>query len=71
MFLRGIEILTVVFLVWQVAFPLVMGKKLFPIFRKEHKLLSILDNIRQQETDDALASEIKLRTANQEPKQGE
>ena len=51
-------LLIIVFLVTQVAWPLIRGTKLFPIFRREAELEKKLDNKRQEDLEQAL--ELKL-----------
>lgn len=61
-FLRWSEIIfllvAVVFLITQVAWPLVRGTKLFPIFRREAELEKKLDDKRQNDLEQGLEREL-------------
>lgn len=62
MFLRWAEIIfllvAIILLLTQVAWPLVRGTKLLPIFRRESKLEQELENRRQQDLERELELEI-------------
>lgn len=58
MFLRIIECLLALFFLTQVVLPLCMGKKTFPLFRKEGELLSEISSKHQKEIEDALEAEL-------------
>jgi hypothetical protein len=51
----------IVFLVTQVAWPLVRGTRLFPIFRREGKLEKQLDSKRQADLEESLERELEDR----------
>jgi len=61
-FLRWVEvmslILSIVFLVTQVAWPLIRGTKPFPIFRREGELERGLDQKRQEKLNKSLEHKI-------------
>lgn len=54
----SLVILVIATLVTQVAWPLIRGTKLFPIFRREAKLEKQLDEKRQEELEKSLERQL-------------
>lgn len=53
-----IVVIGIVF-VHQVCWPLAMGRKMFPLFRREHKLKAELSEVRQELHEEDLAEELE------------
>ena len=61
--LRFVEIagllLGALFVLTQMAVPLIRGTKMFPLFRKQHKLESELREVKQAKAEEALAKQVE------------
>ena len=74
--IRLLEECTIIFLVLffihQIGWPMAMGRKVFPLFRREHKLQAELSEVQQslheQELAEELAKERSKLSTNQEDK---
>ena len=75
MFLRVLEIISVIAALWfvitQILFPAIRGTKVFPIFRREAKLVEELVGVNQKIREKKLEDTIKETKKNLDPENKE
>ena len=50
------------FVLTQMAWPLIRGTKMFPLFRRQHKLESKLRDLKQEQVEKGLAKQVERET---------